>query len=343
MINTTHPEAGTVFLNSGDWFLYTLQPAPGCQPAPNGSAYRSQSINGADFTTPSFQITLGSNGVGTGSGPITSSIFGAYKEVWTIQYQGSTIPSPPELAYQVVNAASLAAPATTTTEFVYLGDRALAEIHSPPAVFTDLSPTAAYANDVDVLAADGIVSGCSATTFCPSNSVTRAQMAVWVVRSIFTALNGAAQANNFSYPTTACFSDVGSSNPSFQWIQKACQLGLVATGGSFYPNQNAENQDALGFVIRAGLCVASGAAQLCGGGSLSYPSTPQYFADVPSSSANYPDVQAAVAQSIIPTTTAYPTTIPDCSTQGDFCATTQITRSLAAMWIVRGVLGDLSY
>ena len=349
MTNLTSPGAGTVFQDGnanygGDNFQLTLKPAPGCQALVNAQVYVSTSLNGADFGGWANPGPTDSSGNFASEGFINEAP-GTYKQLWYIETGQTYLQATPELVYQAVPAAQFAAPASTTTEFVYLGDRALAEIHSPPAIFTDIPATASYANDADVLAADGILPGCTATTFCPTGSLTRAQLAVSVVRSIFTALNGASQANNFSYPTSVCFSDVSPSSPSFQWIQKACQLGLVAANGNFYPSQNAANQDTLGFVIRAGVCVSAGATPLCGSATFPYPSTPQYFADVPSSSANFPDVQAAAVQSIIPVSTVpgYPTLLPDCTTAGNFCATTSITRSLASMWIVRGVLGDLSY
>ena len=51
-------------------------------------------------------------------------------------------------------------------------------------IFTDVTAGtvgAAFCGFIERLAADGITSGCTATTFCPNNPVTRAQMAVFLV------------------------------------------------------------------------------------------------------------------------------------------------------------------
>ncbi len=57
----------------------------------------------------------------------------------------------------------------------------------PPAatgtVFTDVSISNPYAPWIEQLVFEGITTGCTATTYCPSGSVTRAQMAVFFVRT----------------------------------------------------------------------------------------------------------------------------------------------------------------
>ncbi|MBI5964577.1 MAG: IPT/TIG domain-containing protein [Chloroflexi bacterium] len=60
-------------------------------------------------------------------------------------------------------------------------------IHTPPAatglVFTDVPASSFAASWIEELKALGITSGCTATTFCPNNPVTRSQMAVLVQRT----------------------------------------------------------------------------------------------------------------------------------------------------------------
>lgn len=53
----------------------------------------------------------------------------------------------------------------------------------PTQRFTDVPPTNQYYNFIDRMAALGITSGCTATTYCPTASVTRGQMAVFLVRA----------------------------------------------------------------------------------------------------------------------------------------------------------------
>lgn len=53
----------------------------------------------------------------------------------------------------------------------------------PPAGFDDTAASE-HAGSIDALAAAGITLGCSETSFCPTDSVTRAQMASFLVRAI---------------------------------------------------------------------------------------------------------------------------------------------------------------
>jgi len=47
--------------------------------------------------------------------------------------------------------------------------------------FSDVPSTHAFCGFIERLAADGITGGCTATSFCPNNSVSRAQMAIFIV------------------------------------------------------------------------------------------------------------------------------------------------------------------
>ncbi len=61
--------------------------------------------------------------------------------------------------------------------------RALDLPPAPSAGFTDTVGTT-FADDVNRLAAAGITNGCSSTRFCPSDPVTRGQMAAFLVRAL---------------------------------------------------------------------------------------------------------------------------------------------------------------
>ncbi len=50
-------------------------------------------------------------------------------------------------------------------------------------IFTDVLTGSFGANYIEQLVADGITSGCGGSNYCPSNTVTRAQMAVFFVRT----------------------------------------------------------------------------------------------------------------------------------------------------------------
>jgi hypothetical protein len=60
--------------------------------------------------------------------------------------------------------------------------------YNPPAVgsttgFADVPPTYWAAAWIKQLVAEGITSGCGAATYCPDAPVTRAQMAVFLVKT----------------------------------------------------------------------------------------------------------------------------------------------------------------
>ena len=53
---------------------------------------------------------------------------------------------------------------------------------TPPGQFTDVPcPGGGFTNWIYQLVAEGITGGCTATTYCPTQAVSRAQMAVFLV------------------------------------------------------------------------------------------------------------------------------------------------------------------
>ena len=58
--------------------------------------------------------------------------------------------------------------------------------HPPPAtgtVFDDVPKTALFADWMEQFAAEGITTGCGGKNYCPNNSVTRGEMAVFLLRA----------------------------------------------------------------------------------------------------------------------------------------------------------------
>lgn len=97
---------------------------------------------------------------------------------------------------------------------------------TPPTnstAFTDVAANSMFAGEIEAMRTDGITSGCTATTYCPESPVTRAQMAVFLLR----ARCGASYAPNT--PGTPTFSDVPLSHPFVAYIEKLYSLGI--TGG----------------------------------------------------------------------------------------------------------------
>jgi len=88
-------------------------------------------------------------------------------------------------------------------------------------VFTDVPPTAYYFDAVNLLYANQVTTGCAPQLYCPTDDVTRAQMAVFLVRSIL-------HTNVFPYSQTPYFSDVGPTDFGFAYIQKLYELGVTS-------------------------------------------------------------------------------------------------------------------
>jgi hypothetical protein len=101
-----------------------------------------------------------------------------------------------------------------------------------PAAFTPPAATGTRFNDVpasywsaawiEQMAADGITSGCSASSFCPELLVTRAQMAVFLLRG--------KHGSSYSPPaaTGSLFTDVPASNAYAKWIEQLANEGITS-------------------------------------------------------------------------------------------------------------------
>ncbi len=105
-----------------------------------------------------------------------------------------------------------------------------------------------WAHDyIETLAANGITSGCGAGVFCPTDPVTRAQMAVFLERGI----NG----GNFVPPpaTGTAFADVGVGDFAAAFIEQLLTDGITAGcgDGNYCPNQLVTRAQMAVFLLRA--------------------------------------------------------------------------------------------
>ena len=96
--------------------------------------------------------------------------------------------------------------------------------------FTDVPATSGFCKWIEELARRGVVSGCTATTYCPTAPATREQMAVFVLRTLDPALNPPACG-------TPRFADVPATSPFCKWIEELARRGVVAGcgGGNYCP------------------------------------------------------------------------------------------------------------
>ncbi len=145
-------------------------------------------------------------------------------------------------------------------------------------VFADVPPSAYYFDAVNILYSKGITAGCSTNplNYCPNDTLTRAEMAIFVVRSIYGN-------DNFMYSPTAYYNDVPSGSFGFQWIQKLNELGITAGcgNGDYCPNTIVTRDDMAIFLVRSRLGSAT---------PFNYNPTP-YFTDVPTNYFAFPWIQ----------------------------------------------------
>jgi hypothetical protein len=106
----------------------------------------------------------------------------------------------------------------------------------PPAcgttpMFADVPVTSPYCRWVEELARRGVVSGCGGGNFCPTGAVTRAQMPIFVLKTLDPTLNPPAC-------TTPMFGDVPASSPYCKWVEELARRGVVSGcgGGNYCPN-----------------------------------------------------------------------------------------------------------
>jgi hypothetical protein len=97
-------------------------------------------------------------------------------------------------------------------------------------LFGDVPASSPFCPWIEELARRGVASGCGAGNFCPSQPVTREQMAVFVLRTLDPALTPPAC-------TAPMFGDVPASSPFCRWIEELARRGVVSGcgGGNYCP------------------------------------------------------------------------------------------------------------
>ena len=153
---------------------------------------------------------------------------------------------------------------------------------------------------------EGITVGCGSGMYCPSNNVTRGQMAAFIIRSKF--------GESFSYTTTPYYSDVPDTHTFFKYIQKLKDEGITVTTGTYMVDDIVTREQMAAFIIRAKY-----------GETFSYTTTP-YYSDVPSTNTFFKYVQKMKDDAITTTT-------------GTYMASSNVTREQMAAFLGRALLG----
>jgi hypothetical protein len=122
--------------------------------------------------------------------------------------------------------------------------------YTPPAatgtVFTDVPANAFAAAWIEQLAEEGITSGCGNGKYCPNRSVTRKEMAVFLVKAT----------HNPGYvppPAVGMFGDVSPAHPFARWIEQLALQGVTAGcgNGNFCPTRPNTREQMAAFLVKA--------------------------------------------------------------------------------------------
>ncbi|MCC6343819.1 MAG: PQQ-dependent sugar dehydrogenase [Bryobacterales bacterium] len=114
--------------------------------------------------------------------------------------------------------------------------------------FSDVGTGHPYFRYIQKLREIGVTNGCTTTAYCPDDTVTRGQMAAFIVR----ARLGVTYAETFPFLTAPLFDDVVTGNVFFNYIQKLKELGITSgcTPAAYCPNDlNTRGQMAV-FLVR---------------------------------------------------------------------------------------------
>ena len=121
--------------------------------------------------------------------------------------------------------------------------------YAPPAasgtVFLDVPQNAFAASFIEQLYLDGITAGCGNNNYCPNDSVTRGQMAVFLLRAHYGS-------GYTPPPAVGVFSDVDLANPFAPWIEKLAADGITGGcgNGKYCPNAAVTRAQMAVFLVR---------------------------------------------------------------------------------------------
>jgi trimeric autotransporter adhesin len=178
--------------------------------------------------------------------------------------------------------------------------------------FTDVPSSSIFYPSIENVLHNGVTAGCGAgTTFCPTDTVTRQQMAVFLLK--------AAEGSAYVPPacTTPVFSDVPCSSPFAPWIDDLASRGITAgcgDGSTFCPTDPTNRQQMAVFLLKMKEG-SSYAPPVC---------TTASFGDVPCSSPFAPWVYDLVARGVT----------AGCG-GGEYCPTEGVARQQMAVFVVK--------
>lgn len=202
--------------------------------------------------------------------------------------------------------------------------------------FSDVPTEAPFFDPAHIMYQRQITLGCTtAPTFCPQDKLSRGQMAVFIVRSIY-ARNGNPEA--FTVSETPYFADVQPTYPFFRYIQEMKELGITlgcGDGTNYCPDVPIPNAQMLIFLGRAHRYIHNS-------GVVSIPTCPgdypciSYFPDLQTSTTEeWKYIQYLTFKGVLNPLDHTPECAP-----GLVCPWVDVRRGQKAIFITRGILGE---
>lgn len=156
-----------------------------------------------------------------------------------------TLPNCPEVGISFSGARPQVHIDVPLVEVLSNGDTKTWQVHVGQS-FTDVVKTSPFYKFIEAIVHKQVTAGCGPTTYCPSSSTSRQQMAVFVLVS----KEGAA----YSPPpcVTPPFADVPCSNPFAKFIQELAARGVVSGcgGGNYCPTTAVTRDQMAVFLLR---------------------------------------------------------------------------------------------
>ena len=111
-----------------------------------------------------------------------------------------------------------------------------------PSTFSDTAQTAVHAANIEAIRKGRITTGCSATLYCPTRDVTRAEMATFLVRAKGLPVSG----------TTSRFGDVVPGSTHAGAIEALAKAGITngCGSGNYCPNRPVTRAEMASFLTR---------------------------------------------------------------------------------------------
>jgi RHS repeat-associated protein/uncharacterized repeat protein (TIGR01451 family) len=182
------------------------------------------------------------------------------------------------------------------------------------AVFSDVPESHAFYTFIGKLSARAVTQGCGSGSYCPENSVTREQMAAFIIR----ALHEPGYVP--SPPAQQRFNDVPPSHPFYAHIEEMAlrqiTLGCASNPPLYCPTQQVTREQMAAFIIRA----------LHEPGYVPPPPTQQRFNDVPSTNPFYAHIEEMAVRQI---------TLGCSATPPLYCPAQNVTRGQMAAFLIR--------